>query len=98
MSPVVDVDGARDDLPPGTGITGIRSRHQIKLTAQIVFNPKFPFPLSDFTVQVSLTALQLKWSADSKPVGTRQYSFDNMYVCMVSRCCVCKCVCRRCTD
>jgi hypothetical protein len=70
-----DEGGAADGLPYSAAATtnldgvGSRTRHQIKLTAQIIFNPKYPFPLSDFTVQVSLTTLQLKRSAGSTIVG-----------------------------
>lgn len=46
-----------------------RTRSQIKLSVQVVCNPKFSFPLSDFTVQVSLSSLQLKRRTDNTPLG-----------------------------
>mmetsp|Transcript_2971 Transcript_2971/g.4546 ORF Transcript_2971/g.4546 Transcript_2971/m.4546 type:complete len:478 (+) Transcript_2971:2-1435(+) len=46
-----------------------RTLRRIQLAVQIVLNPKFSFPLSAFTVQVSLAALQLKAAATGEVEG-----------------------------
>ena len=60
-----------------------RTLHHIQLAVQIVLNPKFSFPLSAFTVQVSLAALQLKSTSTGEAEGAFEIGFVFLLLCSI---------------
>jgi hypothetical protein len=78
----LSLDDQREDpfhslIPSVSSTSSSLSDHkqQLLLAVQIVINPKFTFPLSEFTVQVSLAALRLIDKETGNPLGKLRLPF-----------------------